>query len=193
MKKSSIYPNRSQELLTLFEKAGNPSKLMCVPIDYAKKDHLVMFCNGNGEVLRKPFSVKNSVDGVKYLIDQVNRSCRHRHIQYDHVFFGGEDVNSYAENFANSIRANGWLVANVNAHDAKKQRENLQASTDRSGSDGYCHHAAQPPGQLLPGTDRRVSQPANPGAPSKEAGQDENRSPQPDPYDCRPPLSWLSE
>jgi hypothetical protein len=31
MKKSSIYPNRSQELLTLFEKAGNPSKLMCVP------------------------------------------------------------------------------------------------------------------------------------------------------------------
>jgi hypothetical protein len=71
MKKPSIYPDRSQELLALFEKAGNPSKLMCVPIDYAKKDHLVMFCNGNGEVLRKPFSVKNSVDGVKYLVDQV--------------------------------------------------------------------------------------------------------------------------
>jgi transposase len=131
MKKTSIYPDRSQELLNLFEKAGNPSKLMCVPIDYAKKDHLVMFCNGNGEVLRKPFSVKNSVDGVKYLIDQVNRSCRHRHIQPNHVFFGGEDVNSYAENFANTIRVKGWLVANVNAHDAKKQRENLQASTDR--------------------------------------------------------------
>jgi hypothetical protein len=65
MKKTGIYPDQSQELLTLFEKAGNPSKLMCVPIDYAKKDHLVMFCNGNGEVLRKPFSVNNSVDGVK--------------------------------------------------------------------------------------------------------------------------------
>lgn len=131
MKKSSIYPARSQELLTLFEKTGNNSKLMCVPIDYAKKDHLVMFCNGNGEVVRKPFSVKNSSDGVKYLLDQVRRSCRHRHIQPEHVFFGGEDVNSYAENFANTIRAKGWLVANVNAHDAKKQRENLQASTDR--------------------------------------------------------------
>jgi len=131
MKKSSIYPDRSQELLTLFEQAGNNSKLMCVPIDYAKKDHLVMFCNGNGEVLRKPFSVKNSVEGVRYLIDQVRRSCRHRHIQAEHVFFGGEDVNSYAENFATTIRAKGWLVANVNAHDAKKQRENLQASTDR--------------------------------------------------------------
>ena len=39
MKKSSIYPNRSRALLALFEKAGKPSKLMCVPIDYAKKDH----------------------------------------------------------------------------------------------------------------------------------------------------------
>jgi transposase len=131
MRKSSIYPNRSQELLALFEGAGNPSKLMCVPIDYAKKDHLVMFCNGNGEVLRKPFSVSNSVDGVKYLLNQVSRSCGHRNIQRDHVFFGEEDVNSYAENFANTIRSKGWLVANVNAQDAKKQRENLRASTDR--------------------------------------------------------------
>jgi hypothetical protein len=42
------------------------------------------------------------------------------------------DINSYAENFANTLRAKGWLVANVNAQDAKKQRENLQASTDRT-------------------------------------------------------------
>ena len=131
MKKPSIYPDRSQELLALFEQAGNNSKVMCVPIDYAKKDHLVMFCNGYGEVLRQPFSVKNSIDGVNYLIDQVTRSCRQRHIESRYVFFGGEDVNSYAENFANTLRAKGWLVANVNAYDAKKQRENLQASTDR--------------------------------------------------------------
>jgi hypothetical protein len=131
MKKSNIYPNRSQELLALFEKAGSLSKLMCVPNDYTKEDHMAMFCNGNGEVLRKPFSVKNSSDGVKYLIDQVNRSCRHRHIHPEHVFFGGEALNSYAENFANRLRESGWIVANVNAHDAKKQRENLQASTDR--------------------------------------------------------------
>ncbi len=132
MKKPSIYPDRSQELLALFEQAGNNKKIMCVPIDYAKKDHLVMFCNGYGEVLRKPFSVKNSVDGIKYLLDQVSRFCRHRRIRPEHVFFGGEDVNSYAENFANTLRGNGWLVANVNAHDAKKQRENMQASTDRT-------------------------------------------------------------
>ena len=131
MKTSSIYPDRSQELLALFEQAANDSKVMCVPIDYAKKDHLVMFCDGSGQVLRKPFMVKNNPDSVRYLIDQVNRSCRHRHIQPQHVFFGGEDLNSYAENFAFALREKGFLVANVNSHDAKKQRENLQASTDR--------------------------------------------------------------
>jgi transposase len=104
---------------------------MCVPIDYAKNDHAVLFCNGFGDILRKPFNVKNSVNGVDFLVDQVKRSCSKRGIKKEHVIFGGEDVNSYAENFANTLRSQGWLVANVNAHDAKKQRENLQASTDR--------------------------------------------------------------
>ena len=131
MKKRNIYLNRSQELLGLFEQAGNNAKVMCVPIDYAKKDHVVMLCNGYGDILRKPFSVKNSPEGVEYLIQQVVRSCRHRAIDRKHVFFGGEDPNSYVENFVNTLRCQGWLVASVNAHDAKKQRANLQASTDR--------------------------------------------------------------
>lgn len=131
MKKRSIYQNQSQELLHLFEEAGNSAKVMCVPIDYAKRDHVVMFCNGYGDIVRKPFSVKNSPEGVKYLTDQVARSCRHRQINRKHVFFGGEDVGSYTDNFVTTLRSEGWLVAGVNAHDAKKQRENLQASTDR--------------------------------------------------------------
>ena len=130
MKKKNIYENRSQELLKLFEGAGSNSKIMCVPIDYAKKDHVVMFCNGYGDILRKSFSVKNSPEGVKYLTEQVIRSCNHRHISPRHTFFGGEDVGSYAENFINNLRSKGWLVAGVNAHDAKKQRTNMQASTD---------------------------------------------------------------
>jgi transposase len=130
MKKRNIYQNRSQELLSLFEEAGNSAKVMCVPMDYAKKDHVVMFCNGYGDILRKPFSVKNSPDGVKYLVDQATRSCQRRGIKKNHVFFGGEDANSYAENFVSTLRSKGWLVAGVNAHDAKKQRANLQASTD---------------------------------------------------------------
>ncbi|RZB32559.1 MAG: hypothetical protein SRB2_04251 [Desulfobacteraceae bacterium Eth-SRB2] len=115
----------------MFEEAGNNEKIMCVPIDYAKKDHIVMFCNGYGQILRKPFSVKNSPEGIKYLTEQVTRSCSRRCIDSKHVFFGCEDVGSYAENFANTLRAGGWIVAGVNAHDAKEQRANIQASTDR--------------------------------------------------------------
>ena len=55
MEKKNIYLNQSQELLSLFEDAGNNTKIMCVPMDYAKKDHIVMFCDGNGHILKKPF------------------------------------------------------------------------------------------------------------------------------------------
>jgi transposase len=130
-KNRNIYLNQSQELLSLFEDAGNNSKIMCVPMDYAKKDHIVMFCDGNGHILKKPFSVMNNPDGIEYLTDQVTRSCRRRQIDHKHVFFGGEDVGSYAENFIDTLRSGGWIVAGVNAYDAKKQRANLQASTDR--------------------------------------------------------------
>ena len=68
MKKRTIYQNQSQELLHLFEAAGSSAKVMCVPMDYAKKDHLVMFCNGHGNIIRKPFSVKNE-KGVKSTFD----------------------------------------------------------------------------------------------------------------------------
>jgi len=37
MKKRNIYQNQSQELLYLFENAGSNDKVMCVPMDYAKK------------------------------------------------------------------------------------------------------------------------------------------------------------
>jgi len=39
------------QALSLFEEAGKNEKIICVPIDYAKKDHIVMFCNGYGHIL----------------------------------------------------------------------------------------------------------------------------------------------
>ncbi len=81
MKKRNIYQNQSQEIVNLFEAAGSNEKIMCVPMDYAKKDHLVMFCNGHGDILRKPFSVKNTPEGIAYIDDQVMRSCRRRGIK----------------------------------------------------------------------------------------------------------------
>jgi transposase len=138
MKKKTIFRNQSQEILNLFETVEDRSKMMCIPIDYAKKDHMVMFCNGNGRIIRKPFSVKNSLKGKNYLIDQVTKSCRYRGIDLQHIFFGGEDCGSYTDNFISALRSENWLVAGVNAHDAKTQRDNMQASTDRLDLMGIC-------------------------------------------------------
>ena len=138
MKKRNIYHNQSQEILSLFEDAGSSIKVMCIPMDYAKNDHVVMFCNGNGDIIRKPFSVKNSLEGKQYLLEEVTKSCHHHGINLQHVFFGGEDCGSYSDNFITALCSEDWLVAGVNAHDAKKQRENMQASTDRLDLLGIC-------------------------------------------------------
>ena len=41
MKKRNIYRNQSQEILSIFESAEDRDKIMCIPMDYAKKDHVV--------------------------------------------------------------------------------------------------------------------------------------------------------
>ena len=131
MKKRTIFQQQSQELLGIYEEAGNSKKVLVVPIDYAKKEHTVMFCNGNGDILRKPFGIWNTPEGVDYLVRQVHKCCAYHKINRKHVYFGGEDCGAYTENFAHCLRGHGWLVAGINARDAKTQRENMQASTDR--------------------------------------------------------------
>ena len=120
MKKRSIYGQQSQELLRIYEEAGTSKKVLVGAIDYAKKDHVVMLCNGNGDILRKPFAVKNTPEGVDFLLAQMEGTCRYHKINPKHAFFGGEDCGSYTENFATCVRDYGWLVAGVNAQDAKK-------------------------------------------------------------------------
>ena len=126
----TIYQAQSQELRNLFEDAGHPRKVMCVALDYAKATHTALLCNGAGEYLRKPFPVYNSQEGIDYLVERVRAGCKKHRIQSKHVFFGGEDTPTYAVNFMHALRSRGWLVAFVNAWEAKKQRENMQASSD---------------------------------------------------------------
>jgi transposase len=131
MRKRSIYGDRSQELLRLYEDAGSSGRVMCVALDWAKRHHMAMLCDGGGQILRKPFAVENTAEGVATLAGEVTAWCGRRGIAERHVFFGGEDAASYAENFVTGLRARGWLVAGVNAHDAKRERSTVQASTDR--------------------------------------------------------------
>jgi len=130
MAKRSIYTHQNQTLIDLFKDAKNPDKVLCVPIDYAKKTHMALCCNGAGTVLKKAFPVKNNPEGVEFLLEAVDKICRKHHIDIQHVFFGGEDCGTFSLNFIYKLRDEGFLVMGVNAKDAADQRENMQASTD---------------------------------------------------------------
>lgn len=126
----SIYSKCNPELTGVFEIARHPAKVMCVALDYAKTQHSALICNGLGDVLRSPFGVENSLAGAKELLKTVRTCAKQNRIDLPQVFFGGEDQPSFAENFLRQLRKEDFLVIRVNAADAKKQRDNQQASTD---------------------------------------------------------------
>jgi len=127
----SIFTRQNQTLINLFRDAKHPDKVLCVPIDYAKQTHMTLFCNGSERLLKKPFPVKNNPEGIAFLLKAVEKICRKHHIKREHVFFGGEDCGTFSDNFIYALRKEGFAVMGVNAADAARQRENMQASTDK--------------------------------------------------------------
>ncbi len=130
MSKRSIFTRQNQTLIDLFKDAGHPDKVLCIPIDYAKQTHVALYCNGSGKVLKKAVPVKNTPEGIGFLLEVADKICRKHRIERKHVFFGGEDCSIFSLNFIYGLREKGFTVIGVNAKDAADQRENLQASTD---------------------------------------------------------------
>jgi transposase len=128
--KSTIYSQCNPQLLKLFEAAGHPAKVMCVALDYAKAQHTALICNGVGDLLKSSFAVDNTLSGAAQLLTEVRACAKRKKIRAEHVFFGGEDHPSYAENFLRKLRQEKFLVVRVNAWEAKQQRNNFQASND---------------------------------------------------------------
>lgn len=126
----SIFTQQNQTLINLFQDARRPEKVLCIPLDYAKATHVALCCDGAGTVLKKAFPVKNNPEGITFLIEVAEGTCRKHHISREHVFFGGEDGGTFSLNFIYGLRERGFLVMGVNAKDAKEQRENMQASSD---------------------------------------------------------------
>ncbi len=91
--------------------AKNRSKVMYIPIDYTKTGHVVMFCNGNGKVIRKPFSIKIHLKAWNiWLIKSWDPAAIIESI-WSIFLFGGEDCGTYADNFINTLHSENWLVA----------------------------------------------------------------------------------
>jgi transposase len=128
--KSTIYSRCNPQLLKLFEQAGHPAKVLCVALDYAKTHHTALICNGLGDRLKPTFAVENTLQGATQLLGEVRACAKYKKVRPEHVFFGGEDHPSFAENFLRHVRQEKFLVVRVNAWEAKQQRDNFQASSD---------------------------------------------------------------
>jgi len=126
----SVYRNQNIQIRSLFEKAPSSRKVLCVVLDYAKEKHVALCCDGQGEILKKPFPVENNPAGVDFLCKEIQSTARRRKIKKETIFIGGEDEPSYVANFVAALSAKGYLVMRVSAREAKKQRENMLASTD---------------------------------------------------------------
>jgi transposase len=128
---NSIFQRSNPAIEKIFQQAGSPKKVMCIPIDYAKRQHTALVCNGDGAQLRGTFHLHNNPAGVEFLEDVVVGLCRKHSIRRKHVFFGGEDCSAIAFNFIHALLQKGYLGIGLNARDAAKERENQVASTDK--------------------------------------------------------------
>lgn len=127
---TDIYPDRSQVASGLLAES-HPSKVLVVPIDFAKREHVAQLCRGTGEfVVKRPLAVKNSPAGAQYLLERIDGCCRRLSIPRGSVLIGGEDPPSFTVNFIHALTAAGQHVLRVNAKEAKKYRTNTRVTSD---------------------------------------------------------------
>jgi len=126
----SIFTKTNPAVEHVFQEAAHPSKVMCVPLDYAKRTHTALVCNGAGMQLRKPFNVHNDPAGLEFLLKITDGLCRKHFIGKEHVIFAGEDCGSFCFNFIHALASQGRLIVGVHPKDAADERENKNASTD---------------------------------------------------------------
>ena len=118
---TSVYRNQNVLIRAVFQRAGDTRKVLCVALDYAKRKHVALICDGNGDILKAAFPVENNPAGIDFLIKEVSATARRRKIPKNQIFLGGEDEAAYVANFTAALRERGYLVGRVSAYEAKEQ------------------------------------------------------------------------
>lgn len=133
MKRKSIFKNNSQRIDAAFIEAGLPEKVLLVPLDFAKSTHCACFCDGLGRYLRQAFTVKNTKEGLEFLVEQIEATRKRRAIRNKrHVIVGGEDSASYTRNFMQRLDELGYLAVRLGSREVHRQAESVDSSTDRT-------------------------------------------------------------
>ena len=95
----SVYRNQNSFVRAVFERAGDARKVLCVALDYAKRKHVALICDGHGDVLKASFPVENNAVGIAHFVKEISATARHRKIPKDQIYLGGEDEAAYVANF----------------------------------------------------------------------------------------------
>jgi len=122
-----------------FIEAGLPEKVLLVPLDFAKSTHYACFCDGLGRYQRQAFTVKNSSEGIDYLVELIEAARKSRAIRSKrHVIIGGEDSASYTRNFMTRLFELGYQTVRLDATEVRKQAESPDSSTDKTSLRGIA-------------------------------------------------------
>ncbi len=140
----SVYRNQDPLIRAVFERAGDPRKVLCVALDYAKSKHVALVCDDHGDILKQAFPVENTTAGVDFLIEQIGATAGRRKIPKDQILLAGEDQPAYVTNFIAALQQKGYAVLRVNAREAKENRANLHRAGPRLAA------AASPPRRRPP-------------------------------------------
>ena len=85
----SVYRNQNSLVRAVFERAGDARKVLCVALDYAKRKHVALICDGHGDVLKASFPVENNAAGIAHLVKEISATARRRKIPKDQIYLGG--------------------------------------------------------------------------------------------------------
>lgn len=128
----NIY-KRNPRLDAIFNGAKDRKHVLVVALDFAKSDHTVLFTHGEGEQIRDPFTVKNNLEGCKYLIEAIKRTSGKYRVKPHHVVIAGEGLPSFARSFLSQIQQlTKHALFHVHARDAKDRRPSTSSSSDKS-------------------------------------------------------------
>ncbi|NQU39822.1 MAG: hypothetical protein HQ523_07705 [Lentisphaerae bacterium] len=119
---NSIFQRANPAIEKIFRDAGSPKKVICVPIDYAKRQHTALVCNGKGEQMHGVFHIHNTPAGVEFVEDIIRGLCKKHSIPKANAFFGGEDCSAIAFNFIHAMLQKGYVGIGLNARDAAAER-----------------------------------------------------------------------
>ncbi len=134
----NIQKHENQTIRKIFDDAGELNKVLIVGLDYAEEVHQVVICNGFGDHLCNPFTIKNNKEGLVFLLTRISNLCTKYTIDKSHVVTGGETPGSWAVNFSYQFHLQGYPVIDLHPHRVARHSENETTNTDKLSAMTIC-------------------------------------------------------